>query len=459
MAKAQTTRVENKNYILSKLDLFRAKDFQFALQKLVMFAVVFAASLYLFWNFDFFDNSFLAKIEQDWPYLAWKFFLLFTFYMVAHPLVRNIAESYNKVYHSWLSVILLLAYAVCLTIFSGNVKFNSVTSIKLIYFVWLIPAVALPASVKFVGVFLTRKLSPIHSRKLSFDFFTMIAFAMMTVAGVMLFYQRVVLGRDFNLHHWRISLCLSLSIIGALFSGLFSIVGWWKYRKIRFSDQTVSIPLLVILPMFATLLIWVFKGTMDNVNLNLTPELWFLVSCAVTLLALSAFVLFFAKEVKSAKVMNTIFATVLVLVWMGAFIYINYFGIVDNSYEIVDFAAATSFVIFVMMALFDKTTKSSMFQETFFTWMIVLMGVLIIFFTIVGKAKLFDLLMTFAPVDLKSLLPVLLIMLPGLYFTISVGKIMWAQSRITHGVRIEKAIKQRKVEELLAELKIGDKNE
>lgn len=91
--------------------------------------------------------------------------------------------------------------------------------------------------------------------------------------------------------------------------------------------------------------------------------------------------------------------------------------------------------------------------------MIVLMGVLIIFFTIVGKAKLFDLLMTFAPVDLKSLLPVLLIMLPGLYFTISVGKIMWAQSRITHGVRIEKAIKQRKVEELLAELKIGDKNE
>lgn len=48
MAKAQTTRVENKNYILSKLDLFRAKDFQFALQKLVMFAVVFAASLYLF---------------------------------------------------------------------------------------------------------------------------------------------------------------------------------------------------------------------------------------------------------------------------------------------------------------------------------------------------------------------------------------------------------------------------
>lgn len=52
---------------------------------------------------------------------------------------------------------------------------------------------------------------------------------------------------------------------------------------------------------------------------------------------------------------------------MGAFIYISYFGLVNNSYIVVDFAAATSFVIFVMMALFDKTTKSSMFQETFFT--------------------------------------------------------------------------------------------
>lgn len=91
--------------------------------------------------------------------------------------------------------------------------------------------------------------------------------------------------------------------------------------------------------------------------------------------------------------------------------------------------------------------------------MIVIMALLIIFFTIVGKAKLFDMLMTFAPVDLKSLLPVLLLVLPGLYFTVSVGKIMWAQSRITHGVRIEKAIKKRKVQELLTELKIGDKNE
>lgn len=100
-----------------------------------------------------------------------------------------------------MSVVILIAYSVCLAIFSGNVKFDSLTSIKLIYFVWLLPAAALPATVKLIGVFLTRKLSPIHSRKLMFGFFAMLAFALTTVSGVMLFYERIVLGHDFDLHN------------------------------------------------------------------------------------------------------------------------------------------------------------------------------------------------------------------------------------------------------------------
>lgn len=445
---------QNSNSI-SKLDLIRTRTFQFSLQKLVIFISVIVVSLYMLWDFNLFQESFLTKIQVEYPQLVWKFFIIFTVYMVAHPLVRSIAESYNRSIHSWISTLAFVAYIVCVIVFSENskIKITNIDSIKLVHFAWLIPAVALPVLVKFIGVLLTWKLSPIQARKNIFLTLSLLCVAGVFTCASLLMYEVVILKKSFNLNHWKISLLVSCWILSALFGSFFTILGWWKYRKINFSNNHASIPLLVMIPIFLTVLIWMLKGTFGDADFNLTPELWFLVGCCVLVVGLVIYTFIFAKEIKSAKLMNAILSTALVAIWIGVFVYINYYGIVNKSYIVVDVAASASLVIFVLMALYDKTTKQSTFQEMLFTFMIGIMMLLIVFFTVAGKAKLFTVIIKFIPIDLKSLLPVLILICPGVYFVMSVTKIMWAQSRITHGVRIEKAIKKRNEQEALLKVR------
>lgn len=445
---------KNKESI-SKLDLIRTRAFQFSLQKWVIFISVIIVSMFTLWDYDLFKESFLTKFQVEYPQLVWKFFILFTVYMVAHPLVRSIAESYNRSIHSWISTLVFVGYVVCIMVFADNskVKISDIHSIKLIHFAWLLPAVVLPVTVKMIGVILTWKLSPIQSRRNMFSVISLLCMGGVFTCGALLFYEVSILKNPFDLHEWKISVLVSCEALAWLFGTLFSVLGWWRYRKINFSNNHASIPLLIMIPIFLVVLMWMIKGTFNNTDFNLTPELWFLIGCSLLVVGLVLYTLIFAKEIKSAKLMNTIFSTALVIIWIGVFVYINYYGIVNKSYIVIDIAAATSLVIFVLMALYDKTTKQNTLQEMLFTFMIGMMMILIVFFTVAGKAKIFNVILKFFPVDLKSLLPVLILICPGVYFVLSVTKIMWAQSRITHGVRIEKAIKKRNEQEKLLKVR------
>lgn len=437
-----------KEASISLYDKFRTRTFQFHIQRWMIFIAVFVVSFISLWNFNFFDGAILSRIKNDWPSLAWRFFILFALYSTARPIAKFIAESYNRNLTSWIATLVFIAFATNLYIFTQDIKVSSLSTIKLEYFVWVLPGVLLPIVGKLLGIVLTRKVAPLQSQRNFLGMLTTIFAAGMTICGFLIGYYHLVEGDQFSFEKHRFQLLISFEIISFIFVAFTYIYSVLKFKKIKFQNQNISIPLLVILPIFVSVLIWMFKGTF-KANLDMTPELWFLVASSVLILVLVIFTVFFAKEVKVAKIMNTIYSGSLLLIWIGVFTYVKYFGLINDSYVVVDIAAVASVVIFFMMAIYDRTTKMGVVQEMLFSAMIVIMLVLIIFFTIVGKAKLFDELLLFAPVDLKSLLPVLLIALPGLYFVISVSKILWAQSRITHGIRIEKIIRKRRASEAL----------
>lgn len=441
---------------ISFLDKLRTRIFQFHVQRWVIFFAVFAISFLIIWDFNFFDGPVLTRILKQWPSLAWRFFLLFAVYSSTRPLVKFIAESFNRNIYAWIATLIAVGYLVCLYVFTKDSAITDLHSIKLEYFAWMLPSIALPIILKGFALLLTRKISPLQFRKTLLQFFGLIAFAAIPISGALIFYYDFVVGIKFDITEQKYALLISFAVLGFIFGTLFAIVAWWRFRKIKFSNQNISVPLIVTLPIFTTILVWMFKGTF-SVDLNMSPEMWFLVAISILVGLVIIFTLFFAKEVRVAKVMNAIYSSSLVAIWIGVFTFVNYFGLVDDSYVVVDIAAAGSLAIFILMAIFDRTTKMGAVQETIFSVTIFVLMILIIFFTIVGKAHLFDELLKFAPVDLKSLLPVLLIAMPGLYFVMSIIKILWAQSRITHGIRIEKNIKKRKAIE--AELAIGDNDE
>lgn len=437
-----------KDSTISLLDKFGSRTFQFHIQRWMIFIVVFVISFISLWNFNFFDGAILSKIKNDWPSLAWRFFFLFALYSTARPIAKFIAESYNRNLTAWIATLLFVAFAANLYIFTQDIKVSSLSTIKLEYFAWVLPGILLPAVGKLLGIVLTNKVAPLQSQRNFIGLLTTIFAAGMTICGFLIGFYDLVEGEKFSFDSHRYQLLVSFEIISFVFMAFTYIYSILKFKKIKFQNQNISIPLLVILPIFVSVLIWMFKGTF-RANLNMSPELWFLIAVSVLISLMLLFTIFFAKEVKVAKIMNTIYSGGLLLIWIGVFTYVKYYGLINDSYVVVDIAAVASVAIFFMMAIYDRTTKMGIVQETIFSAMIVIMLVLIIFFTIVGKAKLFDELLLFAPVDLKSLLPVLLIALPGLYFVISVSKILWAQSRITHGIRIEKIIRKKRAKEAL----------